>query len=140
MRFTSKDLYPPALDTDLPEWRFVADLRSQFKMISNDDVAKELTSRGVLKTALYHDCESSCAYFYFKTKAAADQFITLLNAQPEIKNWKHPKYKACFVVTKSDWRKLSKFLHKTLTTEQFAELKALDITIQAEEEFLIQPD
>ena len=138
MKFLYADIHEPDTDLDLTDWSFHADLRNYFHDLpSNNEIGDFLKKRKVIGKNDTFDCESACTYVYFKTKRAAEAFLKRLNAMPEIRDVEHVK-EPTHVITSSEWKRLSKFLHKTLTEKQFKKLRALKIELHQGETWLVE--
>jgi hypothetical protein len=138
MRFTYEDIFEPDAKLELTDWSFHADLRNYFHDLpSNNEIGELLKERKVIGKNDTFDCESACTYVYFKSKRAVEAFLKRLNAMPEIHDVDHVKEKT-HVITASEWERLSKFLHKTLTKKQFQKLRDLEIELHEGETWLVE--
>jgi len=92
-RFDEDDLRDPDDAYEIETWDFNADLNPFFGLLlcgndhGNNTIGKILEDRGVLEGCTW-DSEYSCLYVQCPTKEAGIAFITRLNDQPELKNFK----------------------------------------------------
>ena len=133
--FTPDYIYAPDKSLDIKNWRFAQDLRQFFPQTEgrgkygNNTIGDILIKRGVANRLCSVDTEYSCTYVDFKSKRAADAFLKRLNAMPEVKDWKAPE-PTHFLITASEWNRMTAFLKKTLTAKQMDALRSLDIMYQ----------
>jgi len=116
------------------EWTLSLDLRPYFPDCeSNHEITNLLERRGLLLgNRIQVDPEYSCSYFYAKDAATAQQFLQLLDAQPEIVDYVEPVAEDVAVFTIADWHTLQSFLKDRLSTDDYADLKALGLKVSTE--------
>jgi hypothetical protein len=122
--FVLADIYRPDKKLGIDTWNFSADLQKFFGDLDNNEITDLLVKRRVVKKS-QTDPESSCSYFYFKTKAQAVAFLKRLNAVKEIAGWQEPEPlpEEMLAFAADDWRKIRTFLKELLTPDQWAKLQ-----------------
>ena len=134
MTYELGHLSRPDEDLEITDFTFTDDLRIFFlNLESNQDITNELKNRGVITETDQEDSEYSRIFVYFKTEAQAKAFLDRMNDVPEIRDYVEPT--GTVLILSADWKTLNEFLSKTLTTEQYDAMVALNITV---DEFLGQ--